>query len=179
VTAIYVKDRKEALQKVQDIIPQKSEVLTMSSVTLDESGISEVLNSDRYVSIRNKIYSLDREKDAIEMRKLGSTPEYAVGSANAITKDGKLLFASFTGSQIPAYSYGANKVVLVVSANKITADIDDAYNRVNEYVLPLESKRAQAAYGVKESRTDKWLVIEKELNPARITVVIVGEKIGY
>ena len=61
----------------------------------------------------------------------------------------------------------------------VLTDIDDAYNRVNEYVLPLESKRAQAAYGVKESRTAKWLVIEKELNPARITVVIVGEKIGY
>jgi len=39
------------------------------------------------------------------MKRLGSAPEWVIGSIQALTEDGKVLMASNSGSQIPAYVY--------------------------------------------------------------------------
>ncbi|HLD80383.1 MAG TPA: hypothetical protein VJA40_00045, partial [archaeon] len=74
--------------------------------------------------------------------------------------------------------YGAEKVVLVVGAQKVTKDFDAAMKRIENYVFPLEDARALKAYGV-HSNISKLLVISKEVAPDRITVVIAKEKLGY
>lgn len=179
IAAELVSTSAEARDKIIDLVPKGSEVFTMSSATVDESGISDVLNSDTYSSVRNKLGTMDREKDGDKMRKLGAAPDYAVGSVHAITQDGKLVIVSNTGSQLPAYTYGAGKVVFVVGAQKIVKDLQEAMQRIKEYTLPLESKRVQKAYGMPESAIRKWLIIDSEGTPGRIHVVIINENIGY
>jgi len=44
--------------------------------------------------------------------------------------------------------------------------------------LLLEDARAQAAYGI-HSGVNKILIINREVNPGRITVVLVDEAIGF
>ncbi len=179
ITAELVRSPEEAKEKIVRIIPEGSEIFTMSSATLEESGIAEVLNSDKYNSVRNKFTKLDRENDGNKMRRLGSAPNYAVGSVHAITEDGKLIIVSNTGSQLPAYAYGAEKVIYVVGAQKIVKDLEEAMQRIQEHTLPLESKRVQKAYGMPESAIRKWLIIDSEGTPERIHVIIVNEEIGY
>jgi hypothetical protein len=165
---------KEAVLK---LIPAGSEVFTYSSVTLDAVGITGVLNAAPYVSLRDKMYALDRNTQSAQMRTIASAPAYAAGSVQAVTEDGVLVMASASGSQFPAYAYGAGHVVFVVGAQKIVKDIAEANERIATYAFPLEDVRAQAAYGV-NSAINKSLVLHGE-QPGRIDVIIVAEELGF
>ena len=165
---------KEAVLK---LIPAGSEVFTFTSATLDATGITEALNAAPYVSLRDTMYALDRNTQSAQMRAIGSAPAFAAGSVHAVTEDGKLVIASATGSQLPAYAYGAGHVVFVVGAQKIVKDLAEANERIETYTLPLEDTRAQAAYGV-NSAINKTLILHGE-QPGRIDVVIVAEEIGF
>ena len=56
---------------------------------------------------------------------------------------------------------------------------DEGLRRIDEYVLPLESKRAHEAYGVPGSAVNKLLIINKEVTPGRLTVIFVKVKLGF
>lgn len=183
IDAIVVNDKEAAKKKVLEILPKKSEVMTMTSVTLEETGIAEAVNdSGEYDSVKNKLMKLDREKDGDTMQKLGAAPQWTLGSVHAVTEDGKVVVASMTGSQLPAYAYGSGHVIWVVSTQKIVNTIDDAMKRIYDYVLPLETKRARVAYGLPDtfnSNVSKMLIINKEVTPKRLTIIFVKEKLGF
>ena len=163
---------------VQKLIPNKAEVFTATSVTLDKAGLTEELNSDKYTSVRNKFMPFygDPEK-AVEMRRIGSAADYAVGSVHAITQDGQVLIATATGSQIPNYVYGASNVIWVVGAQKIVSDLTEALDRIENYTYHLEDERAQAAYG-SHSSLNKILIYRKETGN-RVTIILVKESVGF
>ena len=96
---------------------------------------------------------------------------------HAVTEDGKVIIASATGSQLPAYAYGSSHVIWVVGSQKIVKDLDEGMKRVYEYVLPLENERAKKAYG--GSSINKLLIFNKEGTAGRITMIIVKEKLGF
>lgn len=180
IKATLVDDLEAAKAMVISLIPQDAEVMTMVSATLDTAGISELLDkSGNYKSVRAQLYEMDPKKDTHKMRKLAASPDYVVGSANAITEDGKLLWASATGSQLGAYAYTAGKVILVVGSQKIVKDRESAIKRIYDYILPIESKRAQKAYGVAGSAVNKLLEIGAEVDPQRITIIFVKKPAGY
>ncbi len=180
ISAMVVGSVAEAKSAALSLIPKHSEVMTMTSVTLEKTGIEPAINaSGEYAAVKPKLYALDRTTQGSEMQKMGAAPEYAIGSVHAVTEDGKLVVASNTGSQLPAYAYGSSHVVIVVGAQKIVPTLDDAMDRIYQYVLPLESERAHAAYGVPASNVSKLLIITKEVNPARITVVFIKESVGF
>ena len=60
----------------------------------------------------------------------------------------------------------------------IVKDIKEGFKRVKEYVFPMENERAMKAYGM-GSGINKELVINKEVTPGRITMIIVKEKLGF
>ncbi|MEO6509051.1 MAG: lactate utilization protein [Patescibacteria group bacterium] len=183
IESIVVENKEEAKKKVLELIPEGAEVMTMTSVSLLEAGIEEELNSSgKYDSVKQKLASMNRETQNSEMQKLGAAPDWALGSAHAVTEDGKVIVVSNTGSQLPAYAYGSQHVILVVGTQKIVPTQEDGMKRIYEHVLPLETPRARKAYGLPEewhSNVSKILVITKEVNPTRITIVFVKEKIGF
>jgi hypothetical protein len=111
------------------------------------------------------------------MRRIGSASDYAIGSVHAVTKEGQLMIASATGSQIPNEVYGASHVIFVVGAQKIVADINEGLNRIKNHSVPLEDERARKAYGVGTS-LNKMLILLRE-NPGRIQVIIVRQSVGF
>lgn len=179
--SVQIAETKDAARKmVLAMIPKGSEVMTMSSETLNQTGIAPAINeSPDYISVRAKLMEMSRETDGRQMQILGASPTYAIGSAQVVTEKGELVFASNTGSQLPAYAYGSDQVILVVGAQKIVANLDEAMKRLYEYVLPLESERAHKAYGVLGSNVSKILIMSKEVKPNRVHVVIVKEALGF
>ena len=113
------------------------------------------------------------------MQQLGAAPDWAVGSVHALTQEGEALIASATGSQLPAYAYGASHVIWVVGTQKIVGNLEEGMRRIHEYTLPLESERARKAYGVPGSAVNKMLIVRGEVNKERITVIMVREKLGF
>lgn len=179
IDSFLVENGKEAFDKVFEILPKGSSVMNMSSVTLDTLGISKEINeSGNYDSVKNKLNSMDRKTQEREMQIIGSSPQWAVGSVNAVTEDGKILIASNTGSQLPAYVYGSDHVIWVVGAQKIVKDLDQAWKRLYEYTFPLESERLKKVYGI-PSNVSKVLIVQKEIKPGRITAIFVREVLGF
>ena len=138
----------------------------------------EIDKSGRYDSLRPRIWSMDRKTQADEIRRLGAAPDVMLGSVHAITETGSLLAASMSGSQLGPYVSGAGRVILVVGTQKIVPDLEQGLRRINEYALRLEDARAQAAYGI-HSAVNKVVIINGEITPGRITVVLVDEVLGF
>ncbi|HYK08076.1 MAG TPA: LUD domain-containing protein [Candidatus Eisenbacteria bacterium] len=178
---IFAETIEEAKEKALSLIPKGAEVMTMTSETLRTIGLDSILNeSGDYDSVRAKLVKMDRTTQGNEMRKLGSAPDYAIGSVHAVTQDGHVLIASRTGSQLPAYVYGAGKVIWVVGTQKIVKDIEEGKKRIFQHTLPLESERANKAYHMTSgSQVDKLLTYYKEVNPTRITLILVNQPLGF
>jgi hypothetical protein len=172
-------DAAEAKRIVLDLIPEGSQVHHGVSQSLDVVGITdEIDKSGRYEPLRPRIWSMDRETQGDEIRRLGAAPDVMLGSVHAVTETGSLVTASMSGSQLGPYVSGAGRVILVVGTQKIVADLEEGLHRIDEYAYPLEDARAQAAYGIR-SGVNKILVINREITPGRITVVLVDEVLGF
>jgi LUD domain len=179
MTVLRAADAAEAKQIVLGLIPDGSQVHHGASQSLDESGITaEIDKSGRYEALRPRTFTMDRETQADEIRRLNSAPDVMLGSVHAVTETGSLLAASMSGSQLGPYATGGGRVVLVVGTQKIVADLEEGLRRINEYALALEDARAQAAYGI-HSAVNKVLIINREIVPGRITVVLVDEVLGF
>ena len=178
IEAFVFNSREELKKKVFEMVPENAEIMTMTSVSLDTLGIpAEINDSGRYNSIRKKLERMDRKTQRNEMRKLSAAPEYAIGSVHAVTENGEVMIASATGSQLPAYAYGASRVIWVVGTQKIVKDAYEAVERIYKYCLPLEDARAKKAYGI-GSKVAKILTIASESH-GRITILFLNEEVGF
>jgi hypothetical protein len=179
ISVLRAADAAEAKELVLGLVPEGSQVHHGASMSLDVSGISdEIDKSGRYESLRPRIFSMDRETRADEIRRLSAAPDVMLGSVHAVTETGSLLAASMGGSQLGPYVSGAAQVILVVGTQKIVPDLEEGLRRIEEYAFPLEDARAQAAYGI-HSAVNKVLIINREITPGRITVVFVDEVLGF
>jgi hypothetical protein len=176
---IVVNSGADAKREVLGLIPDGSDVFTISSVSLNETGIAAEINeSGRYLSIRKQLTSMDRATQGTEMRKLASTPSFILGSVHAITEQGHVFVASGSGSQLPGYAYGAGKVIWVVGTQKIVADANEALKRLEEHSLRLEDERMRKTNG-RGSSINKLFIARKEPVPGRTTIVLVRETLGF
>jgi hypothetical protein len=179
ISVLRAADAAEAKRAVLQLIPDGSQVHHGASRSLEVSGlIDEVEKSGRFDPVRPRIGSLDRTTEADEIRRLSAAPDVMLGSVHAVTETGSLLAASMGGSQLGPYVGGAGRVILVVGTQKIVSDLQEGLRRIDEYAFPLEDARAQAAYGI-HSAVNKVLIINREIVPGRITVVLVDEVLGF
>ncbi|HEX6351100.1 MAG TPA: LUD domain-containing protein [Candidatus Dormibacteraeota bacterium] len=174
-----VDDLDAARQAVLARIPEGSSVMTNTSVTLAEAGIADAINdgAGRWESARNKMFALDFATQGQEMKAISGQPDYALGSVHAVTRDGTLVIASASGSQLASYAWGGANVIFVVGTQKLVPTLEAAHRRIYQHSLPLEDTRAQAAYG-QHSQVGKILEIHQEL-PGRIHIVLIRQQVGY
>lgn len=176
-TVEVVDDLTAARKAVLARIPHGARVWKNTSVTLDETGISAEVDAPDgpYESVRLQMTA--QNYASREMKEIAAAPDYALGSVHAITQDGELLIGSASGSQFATIAWGAESVVLVAGLQKVVSNLDAARRRVREHSLPLESVRAQAAYG-QSSRLNKTLEIYGDM-PGRTRLVLIRQVVGY
>jgi len=180
IKVLILNSGKEALEKIKEMIPKGAEVSAGSSTTLKEIGFSDYLDSGKH-AWKSLLAETRKENDQgkrAELRRKAVTADYFLASVNAISRNGELVAADATGSRVSAYPYAAKNLILVAGAQKITPDLEAAMRRVREYVYPLEDKRARQAYGG-SSTLGKWVIIEREIFPGRITLILVRERLGF
>lgn len=179
IQALIARNGEEAEKLLFDLLPDGAEIFTGTSQTLEKLGIpAELEKLARYDLVRVKLSQMDAKTQQREMVKLGATPEYILGSVHAVTEDGRVLIASKTGSQLAPYAAAAAKVIWVVGAQKIVKDLEEGLRRVQEYSLPMEDQRSLRVYGV-PSDINKLLIVNREITPGRITMIIVKEQLGF
>jgi len=179
IKTLIAENAEEAKRMFFELVPEGAEVLLGASVTLETLGIKdEIDTSGLYDALRPKMFAMDRTTQGREIRKLVGAPDYAAGSVHAVTEDGQVLIASNSGSQLGPYASGAGKVIWVVGSQKLVKDLDEGMRRIEEYCVPLEDLHMQELYNMHTS-LNKILIVNKEIRPDRISMIIVKEELGF
>ena len=175
---VVVDTGADARRAVLEMIPEGAEVHSGKSKTLEDIGLfHEFQDSGRYDFVRTRMFAMDRATQGREIRKLTAAPDYMVNSAQAITEEGVIVVASASASQVGPLASGAGRVIFVVGSQKIVRDLDAAYERILEHVLPYEDSRVFEAMGV-HTFLARLLLLEREWQADRTTVVLVREPVG-
>jgi len=193
ISGFWCQTAKDAQEKILGLIPVSSTVGISGSVTLDELSIVKLLQ-DRGTGVFNPYKpGIDRDESLRLRRQGAAAADYYLASANAVSEKGELVFFSGYGNRTAGISYAAH-VILVCGINKIVPDLEQAIKRAREYATPLNCKRLSwnshcFAEGVCKQESCfapdykrmccQILIIEAEVAPCRLTVILVGEKLGF
>lgn len=182
----------EARDLVLSRLPTGATVMNGGSETLEQIGVLDALRSGAYDYPRPVI---SRENDAVKRlaaRRRASIADYFVGGINAITAGGEIVNSDGSGNRVAAYAFGAGKLILVAGLNKIVPDLGAAFERMRNVAAREECRHLGADTPcARTGRCDnagchgparqcgKVLIIEHEKVRGRISVVLVGEQLGY
>jgi hypothetical protein len=179
ISSFVVDSGEQARDAVRSILPIGAEVFNNTSRTLEAIGVAEdIERSGLYQTLRPRLYQMDHEMQAREMRQLAAAPDFVVGSVHAVTEEGSVLIASASGSQLGPLVSGAGHVIFVIGGQKVVADVPTGLRRIREYCFPLEDRRAREAYGV-PSGVNNILIINRAITRTRITAVLVKQSLGF
>lgn len=158
IGAQFAANREEALAMVKAAIPPDATIGIGDSVTLHQIGVRRWLDEERSRTVFNPFVrtadgvSVYNPQQRFEiMRKALVSDVYLTGS-NAITMDGKIVSMDGRGGRVAAMIFGPKKVILVVGANKIVRDVDEAIQRIRRLCAPLNVKRHILKYPHPPSR---------------------------
>ncbi len=203
--AQYVSSRQEALATVLEMIPEGVTVVCGDSLTLDQVEIVVELRKRN----RNKVLNpMERDADGsavvtgqerLKMQRAAFSCEIFLTGTNAVTLDGKLVNTDGLGNRVAPMIFGPDKVIVVVGANKIVKDVDEAIERIHRVAAPMNAKRHHlkhhneafgnlpcARTGIcvdcsHDARICRYTVIiegSMGTRKERINVVLVGEELG-
>lgn len=172
----------EALERIKALVPAGASVMTASSQTLDQIGLTKMLSDGDHPWVDLK-QNISNEKDQVKKEKMlieSSMADYYLGSVHAVSKRGELVFGSASGSQLPSYCYTSKNVIWVVGVQKITSNVATAIERVLEYCLPKEDEYQKQKGNKSGSWIGKLLIFEHE-SPflhRKIHLLFVNEHLG-
>ena len=179
LNALVVDSADEALSLLISLVPSGSEVYCGTSETLTGIGFPEFIrNNPAYRSLDQEFESESDPQIKRELRRLSSISEYYVGSVQAISESGEVVIASSSGSQIGAYAFGAKQVILVSGTQKICPSLSDAITRVRGYSTNKHDEWL-AEKGIGPAPIGKLLILEKEAQLGRVTMLIIKEDLGW
>jgi len=192
IQGVFCKTKKEAAEKVLEIIPLSGTIGISGSVTLEQLQVVGQLEARGSCVFNPYKNGISREA-SLEIRKQGTQADYYLASANAISENGELVFFSAYGNRIAGVA-SAKNTIIICGINKLTLNLDSALKRAREYVTPLNCKRlnwnaACLAGGVCNETAChspeykrmccQILIIEGEVTFGRLKVIIVGENLGF
>ena len=188
----YYPTSKDALEGLLEMIPNGSTVGIGGSVTLREIGLIDALETCD-LKIANH-WKANREgasqEEIMEIRRTHINSDVFLTSTNAITESGELVNIDGTGQRVAAMIFGPKKVIIVIGVNKITGDLEEGLWRASNIAAPMNARRLHPKTPCAETgECDDCLapgricnvttILHRKPSKTDITVVLVGEKLGY
>ena len=184
----YFSDREGALAWLLLQLESGKTAASGGSITLDELGLIERIQE-------KGVTYLDRTdppegKTRKEVERMAFSADYYFASANAVTEDGYILNVDGNGNRVAAINFGPDHVYLIVGHNKICKDAEAAYRRNHDIAAPLNCRRLNSETpcnqtGVCADCDSKrricrvYALMKRAPYSHKITVVIIGENLGY
>ncbi len=182
-------DTSEALCTwLRETLPKTAVISWGGSMSLEESGVMELLRSGGYTLIDRA--EAKTPEQARELYSRTILADYYFMSTNAITLDGELVNIDGNGNRLACLMQGPSHVCLVVGRNKISTTLEDAIGRVRNIAAPANVKRLHRqtpceangrcgdcfAPGCICSHT---VITRRSGHPGRIQIFLVNEDLGY
>jgi hypothetical protein len=192
IELVYCNTGKAALALVLSRIPAGATVMNGGSATLEQIGLLQALKKGPYHYLRPKVAAENHPVERVAARRRAAIADIVVGGINAITASGEIVNSDGSGNRLAAYAYGAGKLILVAGVNKIVPDIGAAFERMRNVAARDECRNLgvntpcavtgrcdnDACRGP-QRQCGKVLIIENEKITGRISVVMIGETLGY
>lgn len=186
--ACYCEDSKAAVEKVLSLIPDGSSVTWGGSATLSEAGILEALQNGSYELIDRA--SAKSPEEARSLYGKIVCADYFLMSTNAFTSDGELVNIDGNGNRVACLISGPAHVIVVTGMNKLTKTVQEAVDRVQTCATPpnclrlnLNTPCASTGFCADCQSPDsiccQIVITRRSRQPGRITVVMVGEELGF
>jgi hypothetical protein len=190
ITCEVLPDRAGALAKAKELIEPGSEVSFCGSKTVHQCGIYTWLRENKgqftlYDPYRPGIDWPER----IQINLDGIRADWLLAGANAITKAGEIVNLDGTSNRVGGICFGPRRVLIVAGRNKIVEDLNAGIKRVREIAAPTNSKVLKFGNPCEVdgichdcSRPTRicrvWGIVEGQMDPERMTVLVVEEDLG-
>ncbi len=200
--AAFLPSKADIVPMVKSLLAEHSTVGVGGSMTLFESGVIDLLRSGSYTFLDRYAKDLSPQQiDAVYHQCFDA--DSFLCSANAITEHGELYCVDGNSNRVAAMLYGPRQVIVIAGWNKIVADLAAAVVRVKQVATPANCIRLDCDTNCE--KTGKCLnptcdprnlmqvapgacqnticcnsvIFGRQRRPGRITVLIVGEELGY
>lgn len=197
----FCETKKEALELVESLLKEGDTVSHGGSVTLEQTGILNLLSSGRYRYLDRGQEGLSREEVEEIYRKSYFADVYLT-SSNAVTENGELYNVDGNSNRVSAILYGPKSVIVVCGYNKIVKNIEEAVRRVKTIAAPQNTIRLQIdtycgkkgkCVSLDETENPElcagchsagriccnYVVSARQRQKNRIKVILIGEEYGY
>ena len=186
--AYLVEDAQAARELVNAMIKDHETVCEGGTMTLQETGILDMLNHRDLVFHSHSDPTMTREQSDAEARKAFSADTF-IASTNAVTLQGELVNIDGHGNRVSAMIFGPKQVIIVAGYNKIVEDEEAAKKRIREIAAPANSVRlhkqtpcsktgsCQDCYS-KDRICSSYVKINYDKED-RIRVILIAEAYGY
>lgn len=190
---LVASSKKDAADKVLELIPLDAKVGVGGSMTIRELGLIEALTQRGNRVVHHWLPDIP-VSDWLPFMTEAHNSDVFLCSSNAVTEDGKLVNIDSTGNRVASMIFGPKKVILVAGKNKIVKDVDEGLERLKRVAGPLNAKRHNltelpcVATGLcTDCNSPKRIcraitIMERAPNRVRrsnITVVLVAENLGF
>lgn len=190
ITCEVVPNRDAALKRVQELIQPGQSVSFCGCKTAHQCGMHRWLRESGETF---KLYDPYRPgidwPERMEINRAGMNADWLLAGANAITKAGEIVNLDGTANRVAGISFGPKKVLIVAGTNKIVDNLDQAIKRVRDIAAPMNSKRLEFGNPcevdgkchdcAKPTRICRvWGIVEGQMDPDRMTVLLVEENLG-
>lgn len=187
--AVYVSSGADALAKVMEFVKPGMKVGFGGSMSVKGLGTQAAVAAAGAEILDHGAPGLDQERK-MEILRAQLTCDLFIASSNALTLDGELFNVDGNGNRIAALTFGPRKTVVVVGANKIVRDLDEAISRVEQLASPMNNKRLDRPNPCVKSGTCMdcqgptricrvYQILKRKPSLSDFTVIVVGEALGY
>lgn len=185
MTGYYASSKEDALKIALSLIPEGCKITHGGSYTIEEIGLVDAIKEGSYDYCDRHAAA---DKRAAELFAYDS--DVYLGSVNAMTNDGILVNIDGNSNRVSAYAYGPKKLILIVSLNKVTADIDSALKRARNDAAPANAQRFDIVTPCKKTGTCmnckspdticcQFLITRFSRHKDRIHVILVNDELGF
>jgi hypothetical protein len=178
---MYVERAEDAIPAVLSLIPPDASIEMAGSVSVSQLGIPDLLRE------RGNKFPKPGELPFDEMQK--TRRDVLLVSSNAVTLDGKLVNIDGMGNRVTGMVYGVKQVVLLIGANKIVRDVNEALDRIQNLIAPYHAKYIglKTPCALTETCSDcdspqricnVTTILSKRPRGIQFAIVLVGEDLG-
>lgn len=171
------------------LIPPNASVGAGGSMTVAELGLLPELAAEGH---QVWCHWINKDMDAQTVFDRARQADFYLSSSNAVTRDGEIVNIDGNANRVSAMIQGPKNVVLIISAQKVVdGGLNAAIGRIKQFACPANAKRLHldtpcAKTGVCNEKNcgDACMcrvttVINRPPHGRRVTVILVGETLGY
>jgi L-lactate utilization protein LutC len=177
-----VENRAEALKAALSEFPADGSASSFSlggAQSLTEIGFTEWAKTQT-LHLNHKALALANwgKPDFVKHTRNGFIADNFFTTPSAVTEGGQLLWASASGTRV---SLVAGKTIFIVGSNKIVPNLEAAWKRLDDYVVPLSGAQVRAKFGFPDTYAMETGILNGQamMNPGQFVIVLCKEPLGF